>query len=88
MDANWYSTSVTPAANVRRRAVSIASADRSTPTTLPEGPTTLAASRQTSPPPHPRSSTRMPVVIPARCSSSNVASFQYSACRTSRCNSR
>ena len=49
-----------PTSQARRLASAMASGERSTPITEPSRPTSVAARKDTSPAPHPTSSTRMP----------------------------
>ena len=48
--------------------------DRSIPKTRPADPTSLAVKKETSPTPHPQSSTLMPRLMPARCITCSVTS--------------
>ena len=63
-----------PASAALSRARSIAATDRSIPTTCPADPISLAVRNETSPTPHPQSSTLIPGLIPARSITSSVIS--------------
>jgi hypothetical protein len=68
-----------PAFATRDRAVAIVAGSRSTPTTSPEGPTSLAASNATSATPEPMSSTRCPGPMPASRKRRSVKGSQIAA---------
>ena len=72
---------------MRCLAVAMASAERSMPSTEPEGPTHSPARNATSSRPQPRSSTRMPGPSPARRNTSSVKSRKIKACVSRRLSS-
>ena len=63
-----------PASAALSRARLIAATDRSIPRTRPADPTSLAVRNETSPTPHPQSSTLIPGLMPARCITCSVIS--------------
>ena len=63
-----------PASAALSRARLIPAIDRSIPRTCPADPTSLAVRNETSPTPHPQSSTFIPVLMPARCITCSVIS--------------
>lgn len=77
-------TVVKPCSEARALARATISGAASTPSTVPVGPTSRAATNDTSPGPHPISSTRMPGRSPAIRSACSVWSLYSRPCRSSR----
>src|SRR5256885_553391 len=69
-----------PASDTRALALAMERASRSTPTTSPEGLTSLATSMATSPTPEPISSTRWPGPMPAARKNRSVKGARSAAC--------